>query len=244
VQDNTNPSKTNPSKTNPSSTNPTANRTVTLAMLGAAGASVCWGINGGLLKVLSGQLPIPVLNTSRLLFAALMLLGIVAVTRNKTNPWPKLEPRIWLQVALVGFVGTSIYQLMYATGIHLTGAGMSSLTSSTNPVWVGLLSAMLGERLTRRQGFGVLLSVSGVIALSLKSFDPANNMDPIGVLMLVGANIAWAVYTVAAKPLFKHMAALEFTAFSLTLGCLPYVLWNGSSLFAPALQSIRLSRMV
>jgi drug/metabolite transporter (DMT)-like permease len=40
--------------------------------------------------------------------------------------------------------------------------------------------------------------------------------------------------------LFKHMAALEFTAFSLTLGCLPYVLWNGSSLFAPALQSIRL----
>jgi drug/metabolite transporter (DMT)-like permease len=216
------------------------NRTVTLAMLGAAGAAVCWGINGGLLKVLSNQIPIPVLNTSRLLFAALMLLGIVAVTRNKTNPWPKLEPRIWLQVALVGFVGTSIYQLMYATGIHLTGAGMSSLTSSTNPVWVGLLSAMLGERLTRRQGFGVLLSVSGVIALSLKSFDPANHMDPLGVLMLIGANIAWAVYTVAAKPLFKHMAALEFTAFSLALGGLPYVLWNGSSLFAPAVQSIHL----
>jgi drug/metabolite transporter (DMT)-like permease len=226
--------------TNSSSTNPIASRTVTLAMLGAAGASVCWGINGGLLKVLSGQLPIPVLNTSRLLFAALMLLGIVAVTRNKTNPWPKLEPRVWLQVALVGFVGTSIYQLMYATGIHLTGAGMSSLTSSTNPVWVGLLSVILGERLTRRQGFGVLLSVSGVIALSLKSFDPANHMNPIGVLMLIGANIAWAVYTVAAKPLFKHMAALEFTAFSLTLGCLPYVLWNASSLFSPALQSIRL----
>jgi drug/metabolite transporter (DMT)-like permease len=226
--------------TNPSSTNPIASRTVTLAMLGAAGASVCWGINGGLLKILSGQLPIPVLNTSRLLFAALMLLGIVAVTRNKSNPWPSLEARVWLQIALVGFVGTSIYQLMYATGIHLTGAGMSSLTSSTNPVWVGLLSAMLGERLTRRQGFGVLLSVSGVIALSLKSFDPANHMDPIGVLMLVGANIAWAVYTVAAKPLFKHVPALEFTAFSLTLGCLPYVLWNGSSLFSPALQSIRL----
>ena len=220
--------------------NPVAGRTVTLAMLGAAGASVCWGINGGLLKVLSAQLPIPVLNTSRLVFAALMLLGIVAVTRNKSNPWPKLEPRVWLQVALVGFVGTSIYQLMYATGIHLTGAGMSSLTSSTNPVWVGLLSAMLGERLTRRQGFGVFLSMLGVIALSLKSFDPANHMNPMGVLMLIGANIAWAVYTVAAKPLFKHLAALEFTAFSLTLGCLPYVLWNASSLFAPALQSVRL----
>jgi drug/metabolite transporter (DMT)-like permease len=220
--------------------NAVASRTVTLAMLGAAGAAVCWGINGGLLKVLSAQVPIPVLNTSRLLFAAMMLLGIVAVTRTKTNPWPKLEPKIWLQVAVVGFVGTSIYQLMYATGIHLTGAGMSSLTSSTNPVWVGLLSAMLGERLTRRQGFGVLLSVSGVIALSLKSFDPVNRMDPMGVLMLVGANIAWAIYTVAAKPLFKHMAALEFTAFSLGLGCLPYVLWNASSLLGPAVQSIRL----
>ena len=80
----------------------------------------------------------------------------------------------------------------------------------------------------------------GVIALSLKSFDPANNMNPIGVLMLIGANIAWAVYTVAAKPLFKHVPALEFTAFSLALGCLPYVLWNASSLFAPALQSIPL----
>jgi drug/metabolite transporter (DMT)-like permease len=217
-----------------------SSRIVTLAMLGAAGASVCWGINGGLLKVLSGQLPIPALNTARLLFAALMLLGIVAVTRSKTNPWPKLEPRVWLQIALVGFVGTSIYQLMYATGIHLTGAGMSSLTSSTNPVWVGLLSAMLGERLTHRQGFGVLLSVSGVIALSLKSFDPVNHMDPLGVLMLVGANIAWAVYTVAAKPIFKHVPALEFTAFSLALGGLPYILWNASSLFAPALQSIRL----
>jgi drug/metabolite transporter (DMT)-like permease len=208
-------------------------------MLGAAGASICWGINGVLLKVLSGQLPIPVLNSSRLLFASIMLLGIVAVTRNN-NPWPKLEPRVWLQLGLIGFVGTSIYQLMFATGIHLTGAGMSSLTSSTNPVWVGLLSAMLGERLTRRQGFGVLLSVSGVIALSLKSFDPVNHMDPIGVLLLVGSNIAWAVYTVAAKPLFKHLAALEFTAFSLALGGLPYILWNGSSLFAPALQSIHL----
>jgi drug/metabolite transporter (DMT)-like permease len=216
------------------------NRTITLAMLGAAGASVCWGVNGVLLKILSGQLPIPVLNTARLLSASVMLLGIVAVTRNKNNPWPKLEPRVWLQVALVGFVGTSIYQLMFATGIHLTGASMSSLTSSTNPVWVGLLSAMFGERLTRRQGFGVLLSVSGVIALSLKSFDPANHMDPIGVLLLVGSNIAWAVYTVAAKPLFKHLAALEFTAFSLALGGLPYILWNASSLFAPAVQSIHL----
>ena len=209
-------------------------------MLGAAGAAICWGVNGVLLKILSGQLPIPALNSARLLCAAIMLLGIVAVTRNKNNPWPKLEPRVWLQLALVGFVGTSIYQLMFATGIHLTGASMASLTSSTNPVWVGLLSAMLGERLTRRQGFGVLLSVSGVIVLSLKSFDPANRMDPIGVLMLVGANIAWAVYTVAAKPLFKHVPALEFTAFSLALGGLPYVLWNASSLFAPALQSVRL----
>jgi drug/metabolite transporter (DMT)-like permease len=216
------------------------NRTITLAMLGAAGASVCWGVNGVLLKILSGQLPIPVLNTARLLSASVMLLGIVAVTRNKNNPWPKLEPRVWLQVALVGFVGTSIYQLMFATGIHLPGARMSSLTSSTNPVWVGLLSAMFGERLTRRQGFGVLLSVSGVIALSLKSFDPANHMDPIGVLLLVGSNIAWAVYTVAAKPLFKHLAALEFTAFSLALGGLPYILWNASSLFAPAVQNIHL----
>jgi drug/metabolite transporter (DMT)-like permease len=220
-------------------TNPTASRTVTLAMLGAAGASVCWGINGVLLKILSGQLPIPVLNTLRLLFAAIMLVGIVAVTRNKTNPWPKLEPRTWLQLALVGFVGTSIYQLMFATGIHLTGASMSSLTSSTNPVWVGLLSAMLGERLTRRQGFGVLLSVCGVIALSLKSFDPANHMDPFGVLLLVGSNIAWAIYTVAAKPLFKHLAALEFTALSLALGGLPYVLWNASSLFAAELRAVK-----
>jgi drug/metabolite transporter (DMT)-like permease len=222
-----------------SSTNPIASRTVTFAMLGAAGAAVCWGVNGVLLKILSGQLPIPVLNTARLLSASIMLLALVAVTR-KNNPWPKLEPRVWLQLALVGFVGTSIYQLMFATGIHLTGAGLSSLTSSTNPVWVGLLSAMLGERLSKRQGFGVFLSVLGVIALSFKSFDPANHMDPLGVLMLIGSNIAWAVYTVAAKPLFKHLAALEFTAFSLALGGLPYILWNASSLFAPAVQRIHL----
>jgi drug/metabolite transporter (DMT)-like permease len=222
-----------------SSTNPIASRTVTFAMLGAAGAAVSWGVNGVLLKILSGQLPIPALNTARLLSASIMLLALVAVTR-KNNPWPKLEPRVWLQLALVGFVGTSIYQLMFATGIHLTGAGLSSLTSSTNPVWVGLLSAMLGERLSKRQGFGVFLSVLGVIALSFKSFDPANHMDPLGVLMLIGSNIAWAVYTVAAKPLFKHLAALEFTAFSLALGGLPYILWNASSLFAPAVQRIHL----
>jgi drug/metabolite transporter, DME family len=208
----------------------------TAGYVGGIAAVTAWGANAVILKFLTGAMPIAILNASRLVMASALFLVIVGVLRRNRGV-PKLPPRVWLGVAIAGFVGTSLYQFLFANGIKLSSASLTAMVSSTNPVWIGVIGTFLGQQLSRWQFIGIPVTILGVALLSWQSIATAN-VAPLGVGLLILSNIAWAVYTVASRGLFKYLPPLEFTAFSFALGALPYVLFTVGEWFKPEVAHI------
>ena len=203
-----------------------------IGLAGALAAVTSWGANSVILKFLTGQMSVPLLNASRILIASAVFMLILAFLR-RGKGFPKLEPRDWLSLILAGMIGTSVYQLLFANGIKLANASITALISSTNPIWIGILGAFLGQKLTRWQLIGVPVTMLGVALLSYSSIVGAN-VQPLGVLLLIASNICWSVYTVMSRGLMQKINPLEFTCLSFALGGLPFVLfslpaWSGAS---------------
>jgi drug/metabolite transporter (DMT)-like permease len=208
----------------------------TVGYVGGVAAVTAWGANAVILKFLTGAMPIAILNASRLLIASALFLLIAGVLRRHRG-LPKLPARVWLGVAIAGIVGTSLYQYLFANGINLSSASLTAMVSSTNPVWIGIIGAFLGQRLSRWQFIGIPVTMLGVALLSWQSITAAN-VAPLGVALLILSNIAWAVYTITSRSLFKHLSPLEFTSFSFALGALPYLLLTLPEWFKPEVAQI------
>jgi drug/metabolite transporter (DMT)-like permease len=193
-----------------------------LGLAGALAAVTSWGANSVILKFLTGQMSVELLNASRIVVAGIFFIGILIFLR-RGKGFPKLEARDWLAIAALGLVGTSVYQLLFANGIKLSNASITALISSTNPIWVGILGAFLGLGLTRWQLIGIPVTMLGVALLSYSSILGAN-VQLLGVILLVASNICWSVYTVFSKGLMQKINPLEFTCLSFVLGGLPFVL--------------------
>ena len=219
----------------------------TAGYIGGLTAVTAWGANAVILKYLTGAMPLAILNASRLVIATLCFLLIIGITR-RNQGIPKLPPRVWLEVFIVGAIGTSFYQYLFASGIKLSSASLTALVSSTNPVWIGLIGAVqysfsagrVGERLNRWQLIGIPVTIIGVALLSWQSIAVAN-VAPLGVALLLIANFAWSVYTITSKSLFKHLTPLEFTAYSFALGSLPYLLLSAGAWSQPDVAQISAS---
>ncbi len=195
-----------------------------LGLAGALAAVTAWGANSVILKFLTGQMSVELLNASRIGIASLLFLAILAFLR-RGQGLPKLTTRDWLGIAAVGFIGTSVYQLLFANGIKLSNASMTALISSTNPIWIGILGAFMGLGLTRWQFIGVPVTMLGVGILSYSSIVGAN-VQLLGVILLIASNMCWSVYTVMSRGLMQKINPLEFTALSFVLGGLPFLLFS------------------
>ncbi len=199
-------------------------------------AVTSWGVNVVLLKFLTGVLPLAALNGVRISVAALVLLAITFIVRRKTTLLPKFEAREWWIIALVGIMGTSAYQFLFSSGIKLSSASFSALVSSTSPIWVALIGVFFKVSLSRNQVIGSGVAILGVILLTLENLNLGVNF--LGVLLLLGSQIVWAIYTLASKPLMVRLAPLEFTGFTFALGSLPYLLYCLPVFWTPEVNNI------
>ncbi len=213
-----------------------SNNVETIAYFSALTAVTSWGINVVLLKFLTGVLPLAVLNGVRIAVAAVVLLFITAVVRRKTTFLPKLEPREWLIIGVVGVMGTSAYQFLFSSGIRLSSASFSALVSSTSPIWVALIGVFFKVRLSPNQILGSGVAILGVILLTYENLNLGVNF--LGVLLLLGSQIVWSIYTLASKPLMTRLEPLEFTGFTFALGSLPYLLYCLPVFFTPEIKNI------
>ena len=208
----------------------------TTAYVWSLTAVTAWGANAVLLKFLTGVLPLQALNGVRMAVASIVLLSITAFIRCKTSFLPKLEAREWGFIALVGFIGTTLYQTLFSSGIKLSSASFSALVSSTSPIWVGLIGVFFGVKLTRNQISGALIAIFGVLLLTRESLSLGVNL--FGVLLLIGSQIVWAIYTLSSKPLMTRLEPLEFTGFTFALGSLPYLLYSIPVFFTTQVSSV------
>ncbi|WP_343216472.1 DMT family transporter [Deinococcus aestuarii] len=200
-----------------------------LALAGVLLTVALWGANVVLLKVILRFLNAETINLGRFLIAGAVLVALAV----RAHGWPRWDARTWGQVALVGLLGNTVFQAFFLSGIRANPAGVAGLVSGIVPVLVIPLGLLLGQRVGWRQGAGAALAFAGLIALLAVTLQPGAAVTPGGLAWVLGAATAWALYTLWNRPLTERLGALPFVAFSLALGCLPYVVWALPHLHAP-----------
>ena len=194
------------------------NRTVFGILCGLGAASI-WGGMYVVSKVVLEIIPPFLLVSLRLLLGTLTL-AVLLLLRG----WPEISRQQWLQVLGVGFVGYGISLSLQFLGTKLSTAANGSLVTSATPAFVLLFAwLLLGEIVTWRRLLSLLLASLGVVAV----IDPrAAQLNPelfLGNILLIGAAITWALYSVLVR---KNTQTLDVLPFSLVafLGGLPVAL--------------------
>jgi drug/metabolite transporter (DMT)-like permease len=184
---------------------------------------VLWAVNFSVSKVALQELHPLAFNALRYPWAA-ALLYLVLRSRG-TVPLPTRADA--LRVFMLGILGNVIYQMFFIFGLDRTTAGKASLLLASTPIITALLSASLGhERVKPRVWAGVLATFGGIMLVVLggRARGATGGGTLAGDLIMFGASVAWACYTVGARPLVEKYGALSITAWTLWVGTAGLVL--------------------
>lgn len=112
-------------------------------------------------------------------------------------------------------------------------APIASLTTALLPLFVMVLAALfLGERLTRPRVVGFAVALCGMVLIALAKRDDVGAAYPLLVMVTALAPLAWAVFSVLAKPLTGRASPLVWTYLvvatggALVLPLLPLGAWR------------------
>lgn len=181
--------------------------------------ALIWGLNATLVKASLAELaPLPY-NALRFTLAASLACLLLRIL----EPGSRLQRQDIPTFIGLGLLAHTLYQFFFIQGINLTTAGNASLLMATSPMWVSLLSALVGaEQLRPRNWLGLLLSFTGILLVTIGSgkeigFAIATSR---GDLLIIGGTLVWAVYTILSKPLLKRYSPLQLLAYTIVPGAL------------------------
>ncbi|MFA5121676.1 DMT family transporter [Zavarzinia sp.] len=110
-------------------------------------------------------------------------------------------------LTLLGLLNNALYLGLSWSGMRSVSSGFAAVLISANPLLVALAAGpLLGERMTGRRLFGLLLGIGGV-ALVLRSRIGGAGEDPAGTLLVLGGLVALVAGTLAYKRLAPRAGA-------------------------------------
>lgn len=182
--------------------------------------TVIWGSNFSVVKLALREIPPLGFNALRLVLASALFLGLLFVSKRRTQP----SRREWARLVGLGLVGHFAYQLSFLGGLARTSVANSSLILGCTPIAVALLSVAIGrhERVTGLHWIGVALSVAGIY-LVVGRGATLTPTSLVGDALTLVAVWCWAAYTIGAGPLLARHSPLVVTGYSMTLGTILYV---------------------
>jgi drug/metabolite transporter (DMT)-like permease len=146
--------------------------------------------------------------------AFLLILPIALALRAH---WPR--GRDLAGVAPLGVLYFAVFFVLYNASLAMTTAARGSLALSTLPLATMIVAALLGkERMTQRETLGVAIAVSGAAATLLTGLGDAPPGAWRGDLLMLGATLIMAFYTVWSRPFMQRSSRLGFLAAGMGFG--------------------------
>ena len=143
----------------------------------------------------------------------------------------KLEIKDIQYLLLLSLFEPVLYFILEVNALRFTSASQAGIVSSTMPLITAILAGLiLKELITKKVVVGSLLSMVGVVILSLSAESSQSASNPLlGNLLELGAMVCAAGYTIVAKHLSSKFSALYITASQAFLGALfflPFFLYE------------------
>jgi drug/metabolite transporter (DMT)-like permease len=167
------------------------------------GATLLFGINYWVAKGLMPYyfLPLQIIFLRTAGAFLLFLFFEKSILKIKTSFEKKDIPRL----ILAAFLGITMNQILFFTGLNLTTPVDTSLINSTNPLLVLVFSALLyKQHISSRKILGILFGAAGAIMIILygrKTGSIGGNL--FGNTLILANTICWSIYLVIAKPLME-----------------------------------------
>jgi drug/metabolite transporter (DMT)-like permease len=157
----------------------------------------------------------------RFSLAAVILLFLL---RWREQRLPRLSPREFVMVLVLGVLGISVYNCLFSYGLLLVEASRAALIVPTNPAFTALFAAiLLRERLGGVRAAGVALSVLGALwVLARGDFRTFSSLEfGAGELVLVACIFMWSAYTLLGRVALSSLSPVALTAYVMAFGSVP-----------------------
>ena len=178
-------------------------------------AVVFWGISFVATKAALAEVSPVTLVAVRFAIGAVVLLALVR----------ELPPRReWRSLALMGFVGVFVHQMLQSYGLTMTSASSTGWLIGLCPIWSALLAAVvLRERFGGWKIVGLLAGFAGAILVVTKGdFSPQVLSRPstMGDLLILLSTINWAIYSVLGHATIRRLGPRRATSGAMLFGAL------------------------
>jgi drug/metabolite transporter (DMT)-like permease len=180
-----------------------------------------WGSNFSIIKTAILEMPGPAFNGMRMVLASIVFLAIIAWRDRLRAPLAAVERKDWPAILVLSLVGHGLYQVLFLGGVARTSVANSSLIFGLTPVTVSLLGAWLGhERPGWTRWAGTSLSLFGIYLVVAHAKQSTSSLT--GDLLIFGAMLSWAIYTVGSRPLLERYSPVFMTGLTMAIGTIMY----------------------
>jgi len=184
--------------------------------LAMAGANTMWGLMAPVAKMAMAAGTItPLLMTNfRIAGAAILFWTASLFTRREHVPAPDL-----LRLAGAAMLGILFNQGCYIFGVGYTSPGDASIITTTMPLWVMVLAAViLGEPITLKKVGGIALGATGALMLVLSGTSSGIKGDnpTLGNMLVLTAQLSYALYLTFYRNFIKKYSVVTLMKWMFT----------------------------
>lgn len=186
-------------------------------------SAILWG---GVFHVIHYPLAVAppfVLLSARFTLTALLLLPWLLARRNYRKAFSRANLPDLLFLSLIGICG---YNTFFTYGMALTEPATGSLIIAANPALTTLIAYFWKkEQISPLRWLGIALAFFGLSFIVFKG-NPENALNlklGAGNLILLGAPLVWAIYSVKSREVLQRMPTTVFTAAIILLSLPPQV---------------------
>jgi drug/metabolite transporter (DMT)-like permease len=193
--------------------------------LGALIAVTLWGISFVATKAALRDVTPVTLIFSRFLLGVLTLGAVVALGFGQRRVPPSGEHGpVWPQLALMGFLGIFVHQMLQAHGLTMTSAVHAGWLIGLTPLWSALLSAIvLRERLGVWKIAGLLGGFLGALLVITRGQFAAGVLalpSTRGDLLFLLSTLNWAIYSIVGHGTIRRLGTTRATTGATAFGVL------------------------
>lgn len=191
--------------------------------------ALIWGVNFSIVKFATAVMQPLAFTGLRVILAAAVLLAFSS-TRRASLP----SQRDILSLITLGMLGNGIYQLLFVEGISRTRVGNAALVVAATPALIAIISRWGGvDRVSRRVGAGIALSLAGVAIVILGSAQAASGTPTfLGTMLVFCGTLCWTAFTVMLQPYARRLDPIHLSAFTMLGGTLPLLIFTSAAMFS------------
>ena len=167
-----------------------------VSILSVLGALILWGSSFVAIKFAYTTYPPLTLAVARFVVASLILGTLTLLPQNRV----RLQKKDIFTVAICGLTGIMLYAVLQNIAMQWTSASSATLIIASYPIITLLMESLIyKKKLSAIKIVAILIAIVGVVILSNVKSESRVEGELLGIILLIIAGVAWAVYNFMMK---------------------------------------------